>query len=141
MYAIKSVFKNTSEIKINATKAISISYSCSWFYNLLPGLVIWWCCTFSHLLINILLFFDLFQSMIGHCLGAAGGLEAIATVKAITTGWLHPTINQFVRSTFFFVLFSYSNLCLNMSSAEDCPMIYIPVCIVELFTRILNTYL
>lgn len=38
----------------------------------------------------------LFQSMIGHCLGAAGGLEAIATVKAITTGWLHPSINQFV---------------------------------------------
>ncbi|PPS04439.1 hypothetical protein GOBAR_AA16233 [Gossypium barbadense] len=52
--AIKKVFKNTSEIKINATK-----------------------------------------SMIGHCLGAAGGLEAIATVKAITTGWVHPTINQF----------------------------------------------
>ncbi|KAF8031102.1 hypothetical protein BT93_D0330 [Corymbia citriodora subsp. variegata] len=52
--AIKKVFKDTSEIKINATK-----------------------------------------SMIGHCLGAAGGLEAIATVKAITTGWLHPTINQF----------------------------------------------
>ncbi|GFS43172.1 3-ketoacyl-acyl carrier protein synthase I [Actinidia rufa] len=35
------------------------------------------------------------KSMIGHCLGAAGGLEAIATIKAITTGWLHPTINQF----------------------------------------------
>ncbi|KAK1325751.1 hypothetical protein QJS10_CPA01g02932 [Acorus calamus] len=52
--AIKKVFKNTSEIKMNSTK-----------------------------------------SMIGHCLGAAGGLEAIATVKAITTGWLHPTINQF----------------------------------------------
>lgn len=52
--AIKQVFKNTSEIKINSTK-----------------------------------------SMIGHCLGAAGGLEAIATVKAITTGWVHPTINQF----------------------------------------------
>ena len=34
--------------------------------------------------------------MIGHCLGASGGLEAIATVKAITTGWLHPSINQFV---------------------------------------------
>ncbi|KAG1335008.1 putative 3-oxoacyl-[acyl-carrier-protein] synthase I, chloroplastic [Cocos nucifera] len=34
------------------------------------------------------------KSMIGHCLGAAGGLEAIATIKAITTGWLHPTINQ-----------------------------------------------
>ncbi|XP_078157476.1 3-oxoacyl-[acyl-carrier-protein] synthase I, chloroplastic-like [Carex rostrata] len=35
------------------------------------------------------------KSMIGHCLGAAGGMEAIATIKAITTGWLHPTINQF----------------------------------------------
>ncbi|KAJ9558248.1 hypothetical protein OSB04_012862 [Centaurea solstitialis] len=35
------------------------------------------------------------KSMIGHCMGAAGGLEAIATVKAIQTGWLHPTINQF----------------------------------------------
>ncbi|CAA3028928.1 3-oxoacyl-(acyl-carrier-) synthase [Olea europaea subsp. europaea] len=34
------------------------------------------------------------QSMTGHGLGAAGGLEAIATIKAITTGWLHPTINQ-----------------------------------------------
>ncbi|KNA11861.1 hypothetical protein SOVF_131120 [Spinacia oleracea] len=52
--AVKKVFKNTSEIKMNATK-----------------------------------------SMIGHCLGAAGGMEAIATVKACTTGWLHPTINQF----------------------------------------------
>ncbi|XP_023519111.1 3-oxoacyl-[acyl-carrier-protein] synthase I, chloroplastic-like [Cucurbita pepo subsp. pepo] len=52
--AIKKVFKNTSELKINATK-----------------------------------------SMIGHCLGAAGGLEAIATLKAIQRGWLHPSINQF----------------------------------------------
>ena len=34
------------------------------------------------------------KSMIGHGLGAAGGLEAIATIKAITTGWVHPTINQ-----------------------------------------------
>lgn len=51
--AIKKVFKDTSEIKMNGTK-----------------------------------------SMIGHGLGAAGGLEAIATIKAITTGWLHPTINQ-----------------------------------------------
>lgn len=34
--------------------------------------------------------------MIGHWLGAAGGSEAIATIKAITTGWLHPSINQFV---------------------------------------------
>ncbi|KAG9135955.1 hypothetical protein Leryth_024949 [Lithospermum erythrorhizon] len=54
--AIKKVFKNPAEVKINATK-----------------------------------------SMIGHCLGAAGGMEAIATIKAITTGWLHPSINQFNR--------------------------------------------
>lgn len=33
------------------------------------------------------------KSMIGHCLGAAGGMEAIATVKAIETHMLHPTIN------------------------------------------------
>lgn len=33
------------------------------------------------------------KSMIGHCLGAAGGLEAVATLKAIETGMLHPTIN------------------------------------------------
>ncbi|MBU6384172.1 MAG: beta-ketoacyl-ACP synthase II [Verrucomicrobia bacterium] len=33
------------------------------------------------------------KSMIGHCLGAAGGLEAVATIKAIETGMLHPTIN------------------------------------------------
>ncbi|XP_076932519.1 3-oxoacyl-[acyl-carrier-protein] synthase I, chloroplastic-like [Bidens hawaiensis] len=51
--AIKKIFKNTSEMKMNGTK-----------------------------------------SMIGHGLGAAGGLEAIACIKAIATGWLHPTINQ-----------------------------------------------
>lgn len=33
------------------------------------------------------------KSMIGHALGAAGGLEAIALIKAIQTGKLHPTIN------------------------------------------------
>ncbi len=33
------------------------------------------------------------KSMLGHCLGAAGGVEAIATIKAIQTGMLHPTIN------------------------------------------------
>jgi 3-oxoacyl-(acyl-carrier-protein) synthase len=31
--------------------------------------------------------------MIGHGLGAAGGLEAIATVKTIVDGVIHPTIN------------------------------------------------
>jgi 3-oxoacyl-[acyl-carrier-protein] synthase II len=33
------------------------------------------------------------KSMIGHLLGAAGGVEAIATIKAIETGVIHPTIN------------------------------------------------
>jgi 3-oxoacyl-[acyl-carrier-protein] synthase II len=33
------------------------------------------------------------KSMTGHCLGAAGGIEAIATLKAIETGMLHPSIN------------------------------------------------
>jgi 3-oxoacyl-[acyl-carrier-protein] synthase II len=35
------------------------------------------------------------KSMTGHCLGAAGGIEAIVTIKAIQTGMLHPTINLF----------------------------------------------
>lgn len=34
------------------------------------------------------------KSIIGHGLGASGGIEAIATIKALKTGWLHPTINQ-----------------------------------------------
>jgi 3-oxoacyl-(acyl-carrier-protein) synthase len=38
------------------------------------------------------------QPMIGHCLRAAGALEAIATIKSITTGWVHPTIDQFVSA-------------------------------------------
>ncbi len=33
------------------------------------------------------------KSMIGHCLGAASAVEAIATIKAILTNKLHPTIN------------------------------------------------
>lgn len=33
------------------------------------------------------------KSMIGHCLGAAGGLEAIATIYALMTQKLHPTLN------------------------------------------------
>lgn len=33
------------------------------------------------------------KSMIGHALGAAGGLEAVATIKAIKDGVVHPTIN------------------------------------------------
>ncbi|XP_058756720.1 3-oxoacyl-[acyl-carrier-protein] synthase II, chloroplastic-like [Vicia villosa] len=33
------------------------------------------------------------KSMIGHLLGASGGVEAVATVQAIRTGWVHPNIN------------------------------------------------
>ncbi|XP_074269302.1 3-oxoacyl-[acyl-carrier-protein] synthase II, chloroplastic isoform X2 [Silene latifolia] len=33
------------------------------------------------------------KSMTGHLIGAAGGIEAVATVQAIRTGWLHPNIN------------------------------------------------
>ncbi|MBM3198239.1 MAG: beta-ketoacyl-ACP synthase II [Chlamydiae bacterium] len=33
------------------------------------------------------------KSMTGHCLGAAGGIEAIVAIKALLTGKLHPTIN------------------------------------------------
>jgi len=51
--AIKSVFKETDHVKINATK-----------------------------------------SLVGHCLGAAAGIEAIACIKAIQTGKVHPSLNQ-----------------------------------------------
>ncbi|KDD75769.1 beta-ketoacyl synthase [Helicosporidium sp. ATCC 50920] len=33
------------------------------------------------------------KSMIGHALGAAGGLEAVAVIQAMRTGWVHPTLN------------------------------------------------
>lgn len=33
------------------------------------------------------------KSMVGHSLGAAGGIEAIVTIKAIGQGKIHPTIN------------------------------------------------
>jgi 3-oxoacyl-[acyl-carrier-protein] synthase II len=34
------------------------------------------------------------KSMIGHTLGAAGAIEAVATVMSIAEGLLPPTINQ-----------------------------------------------
>lgn len=34
------------------------------------------------------------KSMIGHALGGASGLEAIATIKAIQRSKVHPTINH-----------------------------------------------
>ncbi|XP_062091200.1 3-oxoacyl-[acyl-carrier-protein] synthase II, chloroplastic-like [Humulus lupulus] len=33
------------------------------------------------------------KSMIGHLLGASGAVEAVATIQAIKTGWVHPNIN------------------------------------------------
>ncbi|MCH8090600.1 MAG: beta-ketoacyl-[acyl-carrier-protein] synthase II, partial [Chloroflexi bacterium] len=33
------------------------------------------------------------KSMIGHALGGAGGMEAVACVKTIIDGMIHPTIN------------------------------------------------
>ncbi len=33
------------------------------------------------------------KSMLGHSFGAAGAIEALACVKSIETGWIHPTIN------------------------------------------------
>ena len=33
------------------------------------------------------------KSMIGHCLGAAGGLEVIASMQAIEQNYIHPTLN------------------------------------------------
>jgi len=33
------------------------------------------------------------KSMMGHLLGAAGAVEALACVKSLETGWVHPTIN------------------------------------------------
>jgi 3-oxoacyl-[acyl-carrier-protein] synthase II len=33
------------------------------------------------------------KSMTGHLIGAAGAIESIACVKAIETGWVHPTAN------------------------------------------------
>ena len=33
------------------------------------------------------------KSMIGHALGGAGGMEAVACVQTIRTGMIHPTIN------------------------------------------------
>lgn len=34
------------------------------------------------------------KSLIGHGLGASGGMETVATVKTIETGVIHPTVNQ-----------------------------------------------
>lgn len=39
------------------------------------------------------IFVNATKSMIGHCLGAASGIEAVVTIKAITDNIVHPTIN------------------------------------------------
>jgi len=33
------------------------------------------------------------KSMLGHLMGAAGAVEAIACIKSLETGWVHPTVN------------------------------------------------
>jgi 3-oxoacyl-[acyl-carrier-protein] synthase II len=33
------------------------------------------------------------KSMMGHLMGAAGAVEAVASIKSLETGWVHPTIN------------------------------------------------
>jgi 3-oxoacyl-[acyl-carrier-protein] synthase II len=33
------------------------------------------------------------KSMIGHLMGSAGAVEAVACIKSLETGWIHPTIN------------------------------------------------
>uniref|UniRef100_A0A0U1UL50 beta-ketoacyl-[acyl-carrier-protein] synthase I n=1 Tax=Cuphea lanceolata TaxID=3930 RepID=A0A0U1UL50_CUPLA len=33
------------------------------------------------------------KSMIGHLLGAAGGVEAVTVIQAIRAGWIHPNLN------------------------------------------------
>lgn len=33
------------------------------------------------------------KSLMGHLLGSAGAVEAISTIRSITDGWVHPTIN------------------------------------------------
>jgi len=33
------------------------------------------------------------KSMVGHCLGAAGAIEAVAAVRTLQTGWVPPTIH------------------------------------------------
>ena len=43
------------------------------------------------------------KSMIGHCLGAAGGMEAVATIQAIRTGWVRNI--SFVFNLFSFLVF------------------------------------
>lgn len=87
---IINVFKASPEIKRNGTKARNLKPT--------PHKV-----QFNHR-------FLFFHSLTGRCLGAAGGLEAIATIKAITTGWLHPTINQDVI-LIISPLISFSHSC------------------------------
>jgi hypothetical protein len=59
--------------------------------------------------------------MIGHGLGAAGALEAIATIKAINTGWLHPTINQDVCTI---ILVSLTRVMLHISLLQYFLMLF-----------------
>lgn len=47
------------------------------------------------------------KAMVGHCLGAAGAIEALATVRTLQTGWIPPTIHY-------------------ETADPDCPFDYVP---------------
>jgi len=47
------------------------------------------------------------KSMVGHCLGAAGAIEAAATIGSLLTGWIPPTIHYGAPD-------------------PDCPLDYVP---------------
>lgn len=47
------------------------------------------------------------KAMVGHCLGAAGAIEAVAAVRTLQTGWVPPTIHY-------------------ETPDPDCPLDYVP---------------
>lgn len=47
------------------------------------------------------------KSMVGHCLGAAGAVEAVAVVRTLQTGWVPPTVHY-------------------ETPDPDCPLDYVP---------------
>lgn len=51
------------------------------------------------------------KSMTGHSLGAAGGMEAVATIQAIRSGYLHPTINLEEPEDLPFKIFNHKEPC------------------------------
>ena len=82
--AIKKVFTSHSHLKMNATK--SMIGHCLGAGARAPRP--WCACQCGCALA---------MPRVGLLLLAAGGMEAIATIQAIRTGWVHPTINHVRR--------------------------------------------